>query len=234
MTKFVQALAAFGVAGSLCISASGGASASTFTIGFTGEVTQIIDAGGTVYSDPLYGQTITGTLSFTGNAVTYNNPPDGTPYTKSLTTFDQVAWNFSIAGGAVTANGTYTPAQSDTGTIGIGLASALAGTDSSLTMTQLTGPDAVGFDFFLSFDFPIASLGDVPASGVPSFFGSGFASRGLLFGDGRDYWAPIDSYSVTENSFAPLAATSVPPALPLFAAGLGGMGLLGWHRRRAA
>ena len=36
------------------------------------------------------------------------------------------------------------------------------------------------------------------------------------------------------GSFTPVGATPLPAALPLFATGLGALGLLGWRRKRKA
>jgi hypothetical protein len=61
-----------------------------------------------------------------------------------------------------------------------------------------------------------------------SFTGTG--SDTLSFGGNTtpDEWF-VDDISVTA---APVAPTPLPAALPLFAAGLGGLGLLGWRRKR--
>jgi hypothetical protein len=40
------------------------------------------------------------------------------------------------------------------------------------------------------------------------------------------------TYSITEIQSGSLSATPLPAALPLFATGLGGLGLLGWRRKR--
>jgi hypothetical protein len=51
---------------------------------------------------------------------------------------------------------------------------------------------------------------------------------GLLGGDGAyDPLVELTSFTVT-----PVSATPLPAALPLFASGLGALGLLGWRRKR--
>jgi hypothetical protein len=58
--------------------------------------------------------------------------------------------------------------------------------------------------------------------------GSGLDTFELSFGDNPG-WIALDNFSVTDPPAAPL-----PGALPLFAGGLGVMGLLGWRRKRQA
>jgi hypothetical protein len=53
----------------------------------------------------------------------------------------------------------------------------------------------------------------------------------IIFADGyHTYMLGVDDVSVT----GPVASTPVPAALPLFASGLGALGLLGWRRKRKA
>jgi hypothetical protein len=61
-----------------------------------------------------------------------------------------------------------------------------------------------------------------------SFMVTGSGSDTLTFfeTDGPGFMA-LDDVSLT-------AATPLPAALPLFATGLGGLGLLGWRRKRKA
>jgi hypothetical protein len=63
---------------------------------------------------------------------------------------------------------------------------------------------------------------------------NGVVSDGLL-----DNWTDYDPWYSWENKFTNLTGTvavvtPLPAALPLFATGLGVMGLLGWRRRRKA
>jgi hypothetical protein len=59
---------------------------------------------------------------------------------------------------------------------------------------------------------------------------SGFASPGDQF---NTY---VDNFTLNDTTFNfdPAAATPLPAALPLFATGLGALGLLGWRRKRKA
>jgi hypothetical protein len=56
---------------------------------------------------------------------------------------------------------------------------------------------------------------------------------GWLYATGTNY--PVDSYGGTYTDYTVFVAeTPVLPALPLFATGLGALGLLGWRRKRKA
>ena len=120
-----------------------------------------------------------------------------------------------------------------------GIASA-----SSLDGYTVTGPYAFGSNlitlassstgsaFFLSPYFNIVGLpqgysSGADLSGTLSFAGATFASLDITPGD-YVYTLPHDSITLRFGS----AATPLPAALPLFASGLGGLGLLGWRRRK--
>jgi hypothetical protein len=66
-------------------------------------------------------------------------------------------------------------------------------------------------DFLHSFDFPLTDVFTLP--------------NGFTVND-------PDMFIVNNDFLAPTAATPLPAALPLFATGLGGLGLLGWRRKR--
>lgn len=62
---------------------------------------------------------------------------------------------------------------------------------------------------------------------------SGFSSK--LLGQGDLLWSTLVASNVSQRALfdvAQLNPTPVPPALPLFASGLGVLGLAGWRRRR--
>jgi hypothetical protein len=69
-------------------------------------------------------------------------------------------------------------------------------------------------------DFVLAI--DGLAHGTPAFAGFLFADKHFIFEAGAG-----------TVHVSPVAATPVPPALPLFVSALGGLGLVGWRRRRA-
>ena len=68
-------------------------------------------------------------------------------------------------------------------------------------------------DFLNSLDFPLIGIFNLPV--------------GFTVND-------PDMFIVNNDFLAPTAATPLPAALPLFATGLGGLGLLGWRRKRKA
>jgi hypothetical protein len=79
-----------------------------------------------------------------------------------------------------------------------------------VTVGAFGGGEATG-DFLHSFDFPLADIFTLP--------------------DGFTVNDP-DMFIVNNDFVSPTAATPLPAALPLFASGLGALGLLGWRRKR--
>ena len=55
-----------------------------------------------------------------------------------------------------------------------------------------------------------------------------------VLGDTNFNGAGLDFSTITINTSDAVGATPLPTALPLFAAGLGGLGLLGWRRKKKA
>jgi hypothetical protein len=98
----------------------------------------------------------------------------------------------------------------------------------TLAPTVAAGANTISLPFNLSLDPNTVDL---------SFLeGTGTTLLALVF-DASSGLATVSSTggftgSITYN-FTP-AATPLPAALPLFATGLGGLGLLGWHRKRKA
>jgi hypothetical protein len=81
---------------------------------------------------------------------------------------------------------------------------------------------------------PAGYQSNTPLSATDFFDNATLASLGLLPGTYTWTWgsgAHADSFEVIIGA-TPLGATPLPAALPLFATGLGVMGLFGWRRKR--
>jgi hypothetical protein len=87
-----------------------------------------------------------------------------------------------------------------------------------------------------SFDIQTSDIGAIIAWSI-SLHEAGLAVFTSNTGDSSSSLGPI-SFIGASNSGMPgmwsVAATPIPAALPLFVTGLGGLGLLGWRRRRLA
>jgi hypothetical protein len=93
----------------------------------------------------------------------------------------------------------------------------------------LSGSLELLFEAFGGNPGPLLSLADLPADKPAIFAYLGpFAAnqRGTLNGSGFSADFFVDSITI--------AATPIPAALPLLASALGGLGFVGWRRRRAA
>jgi hypothetical protein len=99
-----------------------------------------------------------------------------------------------------------------------------------------TGSETLSFNFFGSLT---AADGTITWTSSPTIaFGSSLLTIALSNGafhdaDGFFHSASPDQ-SADINATFTLIQTPLPAALPLFAAGLGGMGMLGWRRKRKA
>lgn len=165
------------------------------------------------------------------------------------------ATEFDVFGGTFTGFSPYddTPISvSASFTVEINVAGGLAGggcNDSCIGLvTAISGtwnliPDAISL-------LPAPAFGtddyvDVAPSGPGGMFTISFSGNGTAFTAlGQDYGLidpeicgtngnciPLTTFSVTDTL---AAQTPLPAALPLFASGLGGLGLFGWRRKRKA
>ena len=82
--------------------------------------------------------------------------------------------------------------------------------------------------------FPNATIVNADSGLGGVRFDVGFASAGDQFNGYVDNFTIGVNGANTTFNFDPAAATPLPAALPLFATGLGAMGLLGWRRKRKA
>lgn len=98
----------------------------------------------------------------------------------------------------------------------------------SLGEVVVNNPVAMFLDYSLTIDFPgavtLASL-----SGLPSFAATGSEALHSIC-----IFGPCPSRSITGGTVDTVSVTTtpLPAALPLFASGLGAIGLIAWRRRR--
>jgi len=81
---------------------------------------------------------------------------------------------------------------------------------------------------------PVGYVSDTPLSDTATYTGATLASLGVTPGTYVWTWGTGTDQNFTLDVVAPVAATPVPAALPLFATGLGALGLVGWRRKRKA
>jgi len=107
------------------------------------------------------------------------------------------------------------------------------------TLTTATFNAPINTAFLVEFDLQInvlAGAGSTASSEILNSFRLPYSFEDVVFnGLPNDYTVDAPDSFVSNNRFLPpTAATPLPAALPLFASGLGALGLLGWRRRRKA
>jgi hypothetical protein len=216
--------AAMLVFAALLVVAPAPSSASSYTLTFTGKVTQtgagmsgnVFDAFGVVAGDPISGTLTIDTLS---NTVTFGKP--------GKNTFDQTGTAFAFGinhSGSPGAGLTFT----DSGT---GLVQS-EGTDTySLLGIVAQGTSSLG----------VAFVSNSPGTPLVTLAGLPNTPDGLIAMLGGV--APVTSGQFTLGTFGSVifqvdlsatAVTPIPAALPLFASAIGGLGFLGWRRKARA
>jgi hypothetical protein len=134
----------------------------------------------------------------------------------------------------------------------INVSGLLSFSNSSLVISNLDGPDVplpqvAAFCTYTSCTSGTASFsvnGDLPFVVGDEYQVIMTASIGNINSDALTASASVDPFFDTPFGYTldispdignlPLSSTPVPAALPLFATGLGGLGLLGWRRKRRA
>ena len=124
------------------------------------------------------------------------------------------------------------------------LTGPLSGNNSGVALTGILAatPTQLLFDFgntdINASEFEIAQLGAFPVYGVlwSAANGTSLASSidlAFILNQSDD---EVDNVTSLSPAILPIAQTEtpLPAALPLFATGLGGVGLLGWRRKRKA
>jgi hypothetical protein len=173
-------------------------------------------AGATTYNVDIVcagGCSLTGTITTDGNTGVLSAP-------------DIIDWNLAIEGGAIPANSSYD------------LLGPLSGNNSTVTLVgSVLTASAVGL-FFNFGDPSKASLvfedTTTPNNALAAFYSTFYYSLGG--------YANLDTYlgyvnydpivSSDNLQIAAVGTTPLPAALPLFASGLGAIGLFSWRRKR--
>jgi hypothetical protein len=136
----------------------------------------------------------------------------------------------TIAGGSVTGQdvtSTSSPISSPAFTVLTSSVSSGAGTDWNITVTTPTSPAET---YSILMVLPVASLASYTGGNI---------SIAVLYDSATGFEAPLASCGepsggtcghLTAETAPP--STPLPAALPLFASGLGALGLLGWRRKR--
>jgi hypothetical protein len=156
--------------------------------------------------------------------------------TLSLTTAHASTFDWSYTGavnylctpGCVSTTGTDTGSGTLT-TDGVSLVTGITGTWDSVSIVALLPPGS----FFANTDFinPLNPPIYFDASGVAMSLSDGVK---VIFSQASfETFQPNSNYTTSTGTFS-LTPTPLPAALPLFATGLGALGLLGWRRKRKA
>ena len=213
--------ASIALAGGILASAATSANASLITFNFTGTVTLVESPLGGTFS---LGQTLSGSYTFDSSIAATGASTSNFAVFNALTSF-----NFSIGG--------YSASSSGAPEIQVDNDPGAPNHDRYAIVSQasngLTGPDVsslalntFGFRLDDSTDSVFSNALILPtALNFSDFTSSSF----FVFFTNSAGALSIVSGTLTDVSAAPLPAT-----LPLFASGLGALGLLGWRRKKNA
>jgi hypothetical protein len=127
----------------------------------------------------------------------------------------------STATDYIDATGTLLSGPDNFGSSGIDTASSGSG-----DTVGLIPPNGIGADGII---VPSGYVSDTALSDSSIYAGANFVILGVTPGTYKWTWGPGADQSFTLQIGTPLPAT-----LPLFATGIGGLGLLGWRRKRKA
>lgn len=177
----------------------------SFNLNIAGSLSGAINTG---VDWTIFGGGGAGGFSFSMGSVIEpgGNPSNPLPPSHSETNITYTGGGESLSTFSDTVNATATTALF---TVGVGV---LVPININLRVDGVATLGATGSaDFLNSLDFPLTDIFNLP--------------------DGFTVNDP-DMFIVNNDFLAPTAATPLPAALPLFASGLGTLGLLGWRRKR--
>jgi hypothetical protein len=226
--------------GTLCAFGSAAAKASTLTISFAGTTVAIADAGiglGSSDLSPL-GTAVSGTMTIEAEDLPVISMGNGTTIYQVFASLAGKASSYTFHIDGVGDYGESAPgyvANASNYSNLTGLAYQLIGS-TALELGFVTGSPSGSLT-----DYVVGHLYSLPTTlaEMKTFVGNFDSLFGnFAFGLFLDYANGAGSYfKLTEFSSVytagPTAVTPIPAALPLFASALGGLGLVGWRKRRA-
>jgi hypothetical protein len=200
--------------------------ATGLTFGYSGTVSAVTDPSNVTGLHS--GDTIAGTLTFEPlddhfTSSTTVAPPPSIPVTTTTNTFSESGkFSFGLPGSPIEVTGVSGTVDSSLGNFlaSAGLNFYLGDSDSSITLDSSA---------FGSNRAPLTSLVQLPAdsTGLTAFFDG-------VFSGGSGHIGYLGSQiDFVLNVAPPVAATPIPATAWLFLSALGGIGMLGWTRRRA-
>lgn len=204
----------------MLLAAPAPSTAATYTLTYTGTVTSVdgaLAALGVAVGDAVLGSLTIDPIKTTPDSVS-----------SGLNEFDQATASFSLimshGGSSVTVDqggGGKVLAYGSPNTVS-GVRFSFSGTDAALETTFWTGPNGA----------PLTSLTGLKTSAaalIASFGGTSPQAFGTLdYHPGSD-----DSTNGTAAFSIDVASTPLPATLPLIASALGGLGFVGWRRKRS-
>jgi hypothetical protein len=210
MRKIVTALSAALLVGLMLL--SGTASASTFTISFTGTVTAAFDRSTFNDVPGELGKSVSGDIKFNGTSAIGSPPPSATEFV----TYDHTDWSLTVGSeptlsgstsqGAITVFGSGPEAVFDAGSGPIVMELDLAWIPSSQLLTLAT--------------FPANDAAAV------AFFGAPLSSKAFNLGSPTGY-----NFDITSFTASTVASTPLPASAWFLMTALGGLGWVASRRR---
>jgi hypothetical protein len=153
-----------------------------------------------------------------------------TPTTSVASPINYVITSASAPPDDVTGSFTFNASDGATGTES-NVMITVTGTEFAGTYTQLAATAAFATNIITAYDSTTAVTVQISFEDALDVNPDPLAPEGIMGFTGE---FPPTSYDFTSGDAAIAATTPLPPALPLFAAGLGAVALFGWRRKRKA